>query len=1025
MRPLFLGAGLAIAVTASLTTAAELPPAEPDPAGLALFQGHLRELLAHRCVLCHGGDSTESDFDLTTREGLLKGGASGEVVTLGNGSESRLVKLLRHEADPHMPEDGDKLSEEEVAWVVEWLDRGAPYDRPLNDQADTTPWIERVVPASARDFWSFRRFQPVEPPSVESAVVRNAIDQFVVAKQQAHGITANPEAPRRTLIRRAYLDLTGLPPSPDEVEAFLADESPDAFERLIDRLLASPHFGERWGRHWLDVARFAESHGFEHDYDRPTAFHYRDFVIQALNADLPFNTFVRWQLAGDEYEPNNPLAMKATGFLAAGVHATQITKNEVEKHRYDELDDIVSTTTTSMLGLTLGCARCHDHKYDPLPQRDYYQMVSVFTTVVRSEQELNLEPEAYAAARAAYDAEHIPLVTALAEYEARTLPALFADWERNSAAQSNATAWRPLAVEQLQSTAGATFRAQDDGSYLVEGVNGDKDAYTLTGSGDLGTVTAIRIEALPDDALPARGPGRAPNGNFALSSATFTVTAPENGPAANLPLERAIASFEQSGLPAAAVIDADAQSAWAVDGNIGQPSTLLLQLADARLSAGDRWTLTLTFNNNAGHNLGRFRISTTDAPRPVGPEGAGIPDRIAALLKIPAESRSPDERQLLLDWYKWRDAGWQERWRPVGQHALAEPKPRLEKVLISSEGVPAVRLHTQGGDFLEHTHFLKRGNVEDKLAIAQPGYLQVLCDAGEGPEHWFTAPPSGSRTSYRRRALAEWITDTQRGAGHLLARVIVNRLWHHHFGRGIVATPSDFGSRGEPPTDPELLDWLAQELIRNDWRLKPIHKLIMTSAAYRRSSDAHSANAAIDFDNKFVWRFTPRRLEAEIIRDEMLAASGALDPTMFGPGTLDESHRRRSIYFTVKRSKLVPMMLSFDAPDALAGLGRRATTTVAPQALTIMNNPNVRAWAIAFAKKVAPQEDTPLDEAIRSAYRWSLCREPDNDELQSALQFVEAQSTAYQTSGNPAPRATAIADFCQVLFGLNEFAYLD
>jgi mono/diheme cytochrome c family protein len=1022
------GLGLAAAVSLAVhdTQAAEATPDGPDAAGLAVFQQHLRELFAHRCVMCHGGDSTEGDFDLTTREGLLKGGALGEVLTVGQGSASRLVKLLRHEEEPHMPEEGDKLTDEEVAWVVEWIDRGAPYDRPLRDAEDATPWTERVVPAEARDFWSFRRFQPIETPALaEGETLANPIDAFVRAKQREEGITPNPEADRRTLVRRAYLDLLGLPPSPAEVDAFLADQSPDAYDRLVDRLLENPHFGERWARHWLDVARFAESHGFEHDYDRPTAYHYRDFVIRAFNDDLPYDTFIRWQLAGDEFAPENPLAMMATGFLAAGVHATQITKNEVEKQRYDELDDIVGTTTTSMLGLTLGCARCHDHKYDPLPQRDYYQMVSVFTTTVRSEQELNLDPAAYQAARDKYDAELAPLVSTITAYENKELPGRFAEWEKTSAAQAAVEAWKPLEAKELSSTSGATFRALDDRSYLVEGANADHDTYVIRGTGDLAAVTALRIEVIPHDSLPQQGPGRAPNGNFALTDVALSITQPD-GTSIDAPLERAVATFEQSGLPAAATIDDDAQSAWAIDGRIGAPSSLVLQVAEGAIPAGDApWTLTLKFENNAAHSLGRFRLSTATAPRPVGLEGAGLTEAIASLLRIPAEKRTPDERQLLLDWFKWRDTGWQALRAPVRALQLAEPRPTLTKALISSEGVPAVRLHTQGGDFLDHTHFLKRGNSDDKVAVAEPGYLQVLCDAGEGPEHWFVAPPEGSRTSYRRRALAEWMTDVDHGGGHLLARVIVNRLWHYHFGRGIVATPSDFGTRGEPPTHPELLDWLAQELIRGGWRLKPIHRLILTSQAYKQSSTADPAKLEHDHENKLVWRFTPRRLEAEIIRDAMLSTSGALDATMFGPGTLDESHRRRSIYFTVKRSKLVPMMLSFDAPDALAGLGRRATTTVAPQALTIMNNPQVRAWATTFATQLAPNDDTPLDHAIQNAYLRALCRAPDEQEAQSARVFIEAQTTAYTQSGAPTPRTTALADFCQVLFGLNEFAYLE
>jgi len=1012
--------------TVSVTPAAGEPAV--DPAGLALFQGHLRELLAHRCVMCHGGDATESEFDLTTREGLLKGGVGGEVLAVGQGSSSRLVKLLRHEEEPKMPEEGDKLTEEEIAWVVEWIDRGAPYDKPLRTEEDATPWTERVVPAESRQHWSFQRLHDVSPPEfADDNWSRTPIDKFILEKQRAQGLTPNAPADRRVLIRRAYLDLIGLPPTPEEVDAFLADASPDAYDKLIDRLLENAHFGERWARHWLDVARFAESHGFEHDYDRPYAFHYRDFVIRAFNADLPFNTFVKWQLAGDEYEPENPLAMMATGFLAAGVHATQITKNEVEKHRYDELDDIVGTTTTAMFGLTLGCARCHDHKFDPLPQRDYYRMVANFTTTVRSEQELNFEPEAYAKARQEFDQLLAPRRNAIEVYELSELPAKFADWERAQTSAKPPVPWQALSIEQFTSAGGATSKPLEDGSLVIEGAPGESETYTVSGVAELAGVTSLRLEALAHESLPQHGPGRAANGNFALSTVSLQ-SAPASGDAAptEVRFDRAVATHAQEGLPAAATIDDDAKSAWAVDGKIGQDHALVLQFADDLATTGPvRWSLTLKFENNSGHSIGRLRLSTSTAPRPVGLEGNAIPGEISRLLRIPAAQRSPDEWQVLLDWYKWRDAGWQALRKPMRELLLAEPKPRLEKVLISSEGVPAVRLHTQGGDFLEATHFLKRGNSNDKVAVAEPGFIQVTSDAGEGPEHWFVAPPDGAHTSYRRRALAEWMTDVDHGAGHLLARVIVNRLWQHHFGRGIVATPSDFGTRGEPPTHPDLLDWLAGELIRNDWQLKPLHRLMMASAAYQQDALADAAKASIDRDNKLVWRHVPRRLEAEILRDQMLAVSGALDSTIFGPGTLDESHRRRSIYFTVKRSKLVPMMLSFDAPDALAGLGRRATTTVAPQALTIMNNAQVRAWAVAFAGKVLPDDQVASEAAIQNAHRLALCRELDETELAAAVRFIEAQTAAYSAAGNPTPRRTAMADYCQILFGLNEFAYVE
>jgi len=311
-----------------------------------------------------------------------------------------------------------------LANIAAWIDDGAPYDGSLlTAQGKETAWTQRVVPPAAKQFWSFQPLKHVAPPSVHrSSWIRTPIDRFILAKLEAAGLRPNPLVDRRHLIRRAYFDLVGLPPEPQEVEAFVRDPSPDAYEHLIDRLLTNQHYGERWGRHWLDLARFAESHGFEHDYDRLSAYHYRDFVIKALNNDLPYNTFIQWQLAGDEFAPENLLAQMATGYLAAGVHSTQITKNEVEKHRYDELDDMIGTIGTSMLGLTIGCARCHDHKYDPIPQRDYYQLLSTFTTTVRSEIEFNAAPDEYQRAKAAFDREHTKLLAPLKRYETTELP---------------------------------------------------------------------------------------------------------------------------------------------------------------------------------------------------------------------------------------------------------------------------------------------------------------------------------------------------------------------------------------------------------------------------------------------------------------------------------------------------------------------------------------------------------------------------------------------------------------------------
>jgi hypothetical protein len=1019
-------------------------PTDPDHAakmakGLDLFKQQIRPVLSQRCVKCHGGEKTEAKLDLTDRAGLLKGGESGPAVIVGKAKDSLLIKLLRHEKEPKMPKEGGKLSDASVNEIAAWIDLGAPYDKPLLEKPDAQAWIHRQVDAEARKFWAFQPLKRVEPPKVkDSAWCRSPIDLFIRAKQEAAGLTPNPTVDRRKLIRRVYFDVLGLPPTPKEVNQFLNDTSPTAYEDLIDRLLASPHYGERWARHWLDLARFAESHGFEHDYDRPTAYHYRDFVIQALNKDLPFDKFVKWQLAGDEYEPTNPLAWMATGFLAAGVHSTQITKNEVERQRYDELDDMLATTGTAFLGLTIGCARCHDHKYDPIPQADYYQMLSTFTTTIRSEYDLTLDTAAYDKAKAEFDRQHQPLVEALARFEKEQLPGRFAKWEQARGKQAIAPAWILPTIHNVRSTGEATLTKQPDGSVLVSGKNPPIEDLVFVLHTDLKNITGIRLEALTDPSLVKNGPGRAANGNFALTD--FRIVASPNkkpdpdkagsdrwGKPIPIKLNNPRADFEQKGLPIAAAIDNDpVTSGWAIDPQFGKDHVCAFTFEKpVSFPEGTVLGVTLAFHNNVGHGMGRPRLSLTTSEKPLDLNAPLMPEIAARALELPAEKRTPEQTQALLVWYRQLDSEWQALHKKIQDHLLQTPKPHVVKALVSSEGLPPVRLHTQGDDFLPQTHFLRRGDTEQKEAVAPPGFLQVLMTSGAAEKRWQRTPPTGSKSSFRRTAFAEWLTDTDQGAGRLLARVIVNRLWQHHLGRGIVATPSDFGTRGEPPTHPELLDWLASELIARNWKLKEIQKLILTSAVYMQESGTDDSRLKIDRENKFFWHHPGQRLEAEVIRDSLLYVSGMLDETMLGPGTLDENSRRRSIYFTVKRSKLMPMMTVFDAPEALTGVAERPATTIAPQALLLMNNPHVRAWAKNFAKRVAPDAKTPPEDAIRRAYLAALSRPPSAEEMADDLEFLKTQTVRYQQAGKADARELALADFCQALMCLNEFVFVE
>ncbi|HZZ71863.1 MAG TPA: DUF1549 domain-containing protein [Pirellulales bacterium] len=816
----------------AVVQAADKPTLPADHAermtkGLAQFQKEISAILKDHCLKCHGGEKTSGEFDLATREGLLKGGETGQDVVPFDSHGSLLYKLITHADEPKMPDKGPKLSDETIAKIAEWIDNGAPYDQPLAPGKASAK--SKVVTAEDKRWWSFQPLAQEGPPKLSSTLAplaQNAVDQFILAKAQPQGLTYSPAADRRILVRRAYLDLWGLPPTPAEVDEFIQDGSPDAWPKLIDRLLASPHYGERWARHWLDVARFAESSGFEHDYDRPGAWIYRDFVIRALNSDMPFNQFLHWQLAGDEYAPDDVQALAATGFLGAGVFPTQITANEVERTRYDALDDMLSTTSSAFLGLTVGCARCHDHKYDPIPTRDYYRLLSTFTTTVRSNIEVDLDPEKAKRELAEWTAADAPLAAALRDRE-------------------------------------AALRAKFD-----------------------------------EDRKQKEAAGEKP-------------------------------------------------------------------LAEA-------------------------------------------------------------EQKKLFEQAKQQDDAWKKRHAEVEAHA--KKKPARTTILICGEGYPALRYHTQGADFFHETYILERGSTDRKKEVATQSYLEVLMPGPDAAEKWHWQPPAGAKFSGRRRSLAEWLTDVDSGAGSIVARVIVNRLWQHHFHQGIVASPNDFGHTGTPPSQPELLDWLARELIHNGWKLKPLHKLLMTSAAYMQATSPEPQTAQkekLDPANGLFVRRQTQRLEGEPIRDSILAVAGTLDPAMYGPGVHDEKSLRRSIYFTVKRSQLMGSMVVFDQPEPLVSQGSRPTTTVAPQALLLLNGPQVRAAAEAFARRIEAQAPVKDDfkAAVERAYSAALCRAPTADELRAAVQFLDAQAASYQTDAKPNGRSIALSDFCQVLFGLNEFAY--
>lgn len=738
----------------------------PKPAGHPVdFVKDVQPIFRQRCFECHAQGNEEGGLNLGVRRLAMAGGKGGAVIAPGHSAASRLIHMVAavRKSDV-MPPEGKPLTPEQVGILRAWIDQGAEWPTSA-DVLD--PRAEQ-----AKQHWAFQPVKPVPLPAIRNeAWVRSPIDRFIGHALEQAGLQPTSLAPARVLARRSTFDVIGLPPTPDEIQTFCnaAEQDPQAaMESLTGRLLQSIHYGERWGRHWLDVARYADSDGQETDRDRPLAYHYRDFVIRALNDDMPFDQFVRWQLAGNEYEPENPAAVAATGFLTAGPFAglgDNLLEDERLRNRYNELDDIVSTIGTGMLGLTLGCVRCHDHKYDAIPARDYYGILSA-------------------------------------------------------------------------------------------------------------------------------------------------------------------------------------------------------------LHSGDRGEVTLASK-----------------------------DKI----------------------YAYRDSG-------------PQPKP---------------------------TWLFRRGDFYDREQPVQLGFVSVLTHDKAPEDYWKQAREHSSAkvSTLQRRALAEWMTDVEQGAGALLARVIVNRIWQHHFGAALVRTVGDFGIRAEPPTHPELLEWLAHDLVQHGWKLKRLHRLILTSATYQQSSTGHTSSPAkssdpvmSDPDNRLLGKMRPRRLEGEILRDAMLAASGTLNLQPYGPGfkppispeaivarntkdpypgKVEDSAdmRRRSVYMFHKRVVPYPLLQAFDKPDAQQSCNRRDPTIVAPQALALLNDTFVRTVALNFADRLIKEAGAEPSQWIERGYQLALGRAPSDSERTASLTFVQLQikerTDRAPTTAIEDSQRRALADLCQAWFSLNEFLYID
>jgi hypothetical protein len=908
------------------------------------FVRDIRPILADTCIECHGEQKQKGDLRLDSREAALRGGSSGPAVVPNDSAKSLLIKRVLGEGDdPRMPKKKDPLTAQQIALLTRWIDQGAT-------------WPESAAKAAKPPHWSYVRPVQAPPPPVRApAWARTPIDRFVLARLEREGLAPEAEADRATLIRRVSLDLVGLPPTPAEVDAFAADRAPDAYERLVDRLLASPHFGERWARPWLDLARYADTQGYEKDRRRDQ-WAYRDWVIGAYNADLPFDQFTIEQLAGDML-PNPTQSQR----IATGFHRNTMLNEEdgVDRGelRWNILVERVGTTSEVWLGSTLQCAQCHNHKYDPFLQREFYQMLAFFDNA--DEPSLPVVAAGEAEARRTAD-ERIAALKRTLDTDTPELATAQAAWEKTA---SVAASWTALDIQQATSAAGTVLARQGDGSILASRPAA-KDVYELSARTTLRTLTALRLEVLPDPGLPASGPGAAGNGNFVLSGIRVQVRSATG--LRPIALKSASADFSQQGWPVADAIDGKDDTGWAIQPETGKAHAAVFTAEPSELPPDATLVVTLVQRSpHAQHLIGRLRLAATAAADPG--QGQSLPAAIQAILATGAGQRSEAQRRELAGYY-----------RSIAP-ALAEARARLatlEAELKSRPATTALVMQERPRSTAPVTNIRIRGAYlakGDEVAAGVPAALPPL--------------PAGQVAN--RLALARWLVD----AGNpLTARVTVNRLWEQLFGKGIVESSDDFGVQGQPPSHPELLDWLACEFMRQGWRTKAMLRLMVTSATYRQAAQATPAKLERDPANRLLSRGPRFRVEAEMLRDIALAASGLLSAKIGGPSVFPlqpdgiwnipynadrwvasagEDRHRRGLYTFWRRTSPYPSFITFDAPSREVCTLRRPRTNTPLQALTLLNDPAFVEAARALARRMAG-EGGPGAEA-RCAYGYRLC----------------------------------------------------
>lgn len=935
-----------------------------DPAPEKFFQSEVEPLLVRRCLECHAAEA-RGGLDLRTRGALLKGGDTGAVIVPGKPDDSL---LFEHVSNEYMPPK-KPLKADEIAVFKTWIEGGAYFPERALDLY--TFGTDR---RGGYDWWSLQAVtRPAVPDFQSTGRQRTPIDGFILARLQEAGLTMSEPADRATYIRRVTYDLHGLPPTYEEVQAFVNDTRPDAYELLVERLLVSPRYGERWGRHWLDVVRFAESNGFERDRLRTNFWRYRDYVISAFNSDLPYDEFVREQLAGDALRPDDPQALIATGFLVAGPKNDVGTVSELERMitRQDELDEYVVATGTTFLGLTIGCARCHDHKFDPIPTRDYYSFTSIFSGLDRTDNVV-APPEDKARHAAAtqvvqkrIDTVKSAIAATLKPVRETLLAELAAERAKTSQADKlapvnflrNEESFTPVVTRFLRFEIKATSGAQPCLDELEVYGSSPKLNLALASAGAKASASSL-LPGYPIHQIQHLNDGKTGN------SSSWISNEPGKG-------------WAQIEFPRPVEIS---QIVWGRDRDGGFLDRLATDYSVAVSGDGQVWTT----------------VSSSERRRPFQPganPGAEIPTG-QVVARLTAEQRSTYDQ-------------------------LVKDLSAAETDLRSIPSLPVSYSAVDGAT--QPAFILRRGNVREQQESVRPQALSAVTalDANLLPKDQDSGPA-------RRAKLAEWMVDRR---NPLTARVMVNRVWQYHFGQGIVDTPSDLGFNGDRPSHPQLLDWLATDFMDQGWKLKRLHKLIVLSEVYRQSSQSRPEAAAKDGTNRLLWRMNPQRVDAEALRDSVLQTSGKLDLAMGGPSYRMFHYRdgnvpdylllekpgpetwRRGVYMFNIRTFQEPLMSVFDCPDPSVQTPRRGQSTTALQALSLMNNPFVfdqsRALAERATSLAGPQAS--VEQQVQMAYRLAYARDPIAAETENAVGFVKQAD---------------LFSLCRVLLNSNEFLYV-